>query len=100
VTTDTAAVIVGLELECGVILKATKVNGVYDKDPAKHSDAQKIANLTFQQALSNDEIKVMDKAALGMAMEHHLPIMIFDTMQDGNILRAAQGDSSAGTTIS
>jgi uridylate kinase len=100
VTTDTAAVIVGLELECGVILKATKVNGVYDKDPAKHPDAQKIAALSFQQALSNDEIKVMDKAALGMAMEHSLPIVVFDTMQDGNILKAAQGDTDAGTTIS
>ncbi len=99
VTTDTAAVILGLELDCGAILKATKVDGVYDKDPAHHSDAEKITTLSFQKALSDDAIKVMDKAALGMAMEHKLPIIIFDTMQDGNILKAAQGDSSAGTTI-
>ena len=99
VTTDTAAVILGLELDCGVIMKATKVDGVYDKDPAQHSDAEKMSSLSFQQALSDDAIKVMDKAALGMAMEHELPIVVFDTMQDGNILKVAQGDSSAGTTI-
>jgi uridylate kinase len=99
VTTDTAAVILGLELGCGVVLKATKVDGVYDKDPAAHSDASKISSLSFQQALSDDAIQVMDKAALGMAMEHKLPIIIFESMQDGNILRAAQGDASAGTTI-
>jgi uridylate kinase len=99
VTTDTAAVIVGLELGCDVILKATKVDGVYDKDPAQFSEAQKLNQLSFQQALSDDAIKVMDKAALGMAMEHKLPIVVFSTMQDGNILKAAQGDSSSGTTI-
>jgi uridylate kinase len=54
--------------------------------------------LDFQQALSNDSIKVMDKAALGMAMEHKLPIIVFDTMQADNILKAARGES-AGTTI-
>jgi uridylate kinase len=98
VTTDTAAVILGLELDCGVILKATKVDGVYNKDPEEHPDAQKINTLSFQQALSDDAIKVMDKAALGMAMEHKLPIIVFDTMQADNILKAAQG-ASAGTTI-
>lgn len=98
VTTDTAAVILGLELGCSVILKATKVDGVYNKDPEKHSDAEKINTLDFQQALSNDSIKVMDKAALGMAMEHKLPIIVFDTMQADNILKAARGES-AGTTI-
>lgn len=98
VTTDTAAVILGLELECGVILKATKVDGVYDKDPAKFPDAQKIHKLDFQKALSDDAIKVMDKAALGMAMEHQLPIVVFDAMESGNILKAAQSES-AGTTI-
>lgn len=100
VTTDTAAVILGLELDCGVILKATKVDGVYNKDPAQHSDAEKMSSLSFQQALSDEAIKVMDKAALGMAMEHQLPIIVFDTMKDDNILKAAQGDASAGTTIS
>lgn len=99
VTTDTAAVILGLELDCDVILKATKVDGVYDKDPAKFPEATKIGKLGFQEALSDNDIKVMDKAALGMAMEHKLPIIVFDTMQADNILKAAHGDS-AGTTIS
>lgn len=99
VTTDTAAVIVGLELGCDVIMKATKVDGVYDKDPVQNADAEKLQSLSFQQALSDDAIKVMDKAALGMAMEHQLPIVVFDTMQDGNILKVAQGDTSSGTTI-
>jgi uridylate kinase len=99
VTTDTAAAILALELDCQVVLKATKVNGVYDKDPAHHSDAKKITHMNFEQAVSDEAIKVMDKAAMGMAMEHNLPIVVFDAMQPDTILRAAQGDSS-GTIIS
>ncbi|MDB5170405.1 MAG: pyrH [Candidatus Saccharibacteria bacterium] len=98
-TTDTAAVSLALELGCGVVLKATKVAGVYNKDPSKFDDAQKIDSMSFQQAVSDDSIKVMDKAAMGLAMEHELPIVVFDAMEADNILKAAQGDS-AGTTIS
>ncbi len=98
-TTDTAAVSLALELNCSVVLKATKVDGVYDKDPSKHSDAHKIETMSFQHAVSDNAIKVMDKAAMGLAMEHELPIVIFDAMEADNILKAAQGDS-AGTTIS
>lgn len=98
VTTDTAAVILGLELDCDVVMKATKVDGVYDKDPVQFPDAQKIDKLDFQKAVSDDGIRIMDKAALGMAMEHKLPIVVFDAMKSGNILKAAQGES-AGTTI-
>lgn len=98
VTTDTAAVILGLELGCDVILKATKVSGVYDKDPVKFSDAKKLDKIGFQEAVSDDAIRIMDKAALGMAMEHKLPIIVFDAMKTDNILKATRGDS-AGTTI-
>jgi uridylate kinase len=98
-TTDTAAVSLALELGCDVVMKATKVNGVYDKDPATHDDAKKLSTVTYQQALSDDDIKVMDKAAMGLAMEHRMPIVVFDAMQPDNILHAAAGDS-AGTTIS
>lgn len=98
-TTDTAAVSLALELECGVVLKATKVDGVYDKDPNEYNDAVKIDHMDFQQAVSDNAIKVMDKAAMGLAMEHHLPVVVFDAMQADNILKAAKGDS-AGTTIS
>jgi uridylate kinase len=97
-TTDTAAVSLALELDCEVVLKATKVDGVYDKDPAVFEDAVKIPELSFQDAVSDGAIKVMDKAALGLALEHQLPIMVFDALQDGHILQAAQ-QSPIGTKI-
>lgn len=98
VTTDTAAVILGLELGCDVVLKATKVDGVYDKDPVQFPEAHKLDKLDYQQAVSDDGIRIMDKAALGMAMEHKLPIIVFDATKGDNILKAAKGES-AGTTI-
>jgi uridylate kinase len=98
-TTDTAAVSLALELNCEVVLKATKVDGVYDKDPAHNHDAVKLDTMTFHQAVSDNDIKVMDKAALGLALEHNLPIIVFDAMQEGNIARVASGQA-AGTKIS
>lgn len=97
-TTDTAAASIALELDCDVILKATKVDGIYDKDPNKHDDAKKFDSLTFQQAVENNGIKVMDKAALGLAMEQNVPIIVFNLMQDGNILKAASG-KTIGTKV-
>lgn len=99
VTTDTAAVNLALELDCDVVLKATKVDGVYDKDPAKNPDAKKFESLTFQQAVENPSIKVMDKAALALAMEHGIPILIFDALKQGNIEAAINGET-VGTRIS
>lgn len=98
-TTDTAAVSLALELECQTVLKATKVDGVYDKDPAQHPDAHKVATLSFQDAVSDGAIRVMDKAALGLAMEHDLPIIIFNAMIAGNILQASNRSKDTGTTI-
>lgn len=98
-TTDTAAVSLALELDCEAVLKATKVDGVYDKDPAQHDDARKIESVDFQQAIADDSIKIMDKAAMGLAMEHELPIIVFDALAEGNIQRAAAGDTAVGTTI-
>ena len=98
-TTDTTATSVALELDCDAILKATKVDGIYDKDPNKHDDAKKFDSLTFQQAVESDAIKVMDKAALGLAMEQNIPVVVFDLMQDGNILKAASGEA-IGTKVS
>ncbi len=97
-TTDTAAVELALELSCDVVLKATKVNGVYDKDPQIHSDAVKFDKLTHQQAVENANIKVMDKAALGLAMEHNVPIIIFDALSPGNIIKSLNGED-IGTSI-
>lgn len=98
-TTDTAALSLALELECDVVLKATKVDGVYDKDPAQAPDARKLDAMSFQQAVEDNAIKVMDKAALGLAMEYKLPVIVFDALVEGNIARAAAGES-VGTKIS
>lgn len=97
-THDTGAVNLALELDCEIVLKATKVDGVYDKDPAQHKDAKKLTKLTYQQAVEDGAIKVMDKAAMGLAMEHSMPVVIFDAMQPGQILKVAQGDP-VGTLI-
>ncbi len=97
-TTDTAAVSLGLELSCEVVLKATKVDGVFDSDPATNPDAVKMESLTGDEAVSNPLIRVMDKAALGLATEHHLPIIVFDALKANNILNAATG-KPAGTII-
>ena len=98
-TTDTAAVALALEMDCQIVMKATKVDGVYDKDPAKYDDAKKLDYITFEQAVTDDDIKIMDKAAVGLALEHKLPVIIFDAMKPGNILKAV-GGKSAGTLIS
>jgi len=98
VTTDTAAVSLALELGCDVVLKGTKVDGVYDKDPAEFSDAVKLDKVTFQQAVEENSIKVMDKAAMGLAMEHKLPIIVFKAMEDGNLLKVINGEV-VGTLI-
>lgn len=97
-THDTAAVNVALELGCDVVLKATKVDGVYDKDPARHDDAIKHHNLTHHQALVSDEINVMDNAAISLAMENHLPVIVFDLLGRGNIQKILQGEK-IGTLI-
>jgi uridylate kinase len=98
-TTDTAAVVLALEMDCDVVLKATKVDGVYDKDPAKFSDATKLDTVSYQQAVSDGAITIMDKAAMGLAMEHHMPLVIFDALKPDNIARVADGEA-VGTSIS
>lgn len=97
-TTDTAALNLALELECQVVVKTTKVDGVYNKDPAHHSDAVRFDTISYHDALSNPDIAVMDKAALGLAMEQHIPVIICDLLTDGNIARATRGES-VGTLV-
>lgn len=99
VTTDTAAVLAASELDCDVVLKATKVDGVYDKDPAKHSDARRFDKLTLQEALEKPGVKVMDKTALAMAHEQQMPIIVFDLLTEGNVANAASG-KNVGTLVS
>ncbi|HET7302334.1 MAG TPA: UMP kinase [Candidatus Saccharimonadales bacterium] len=98
-THDTAAVNLGLELGCDVVLKATKVDGVYDKDPVKFNDAKRFEKLDYQQALESSAITVMDKSAIGLAMEQHMPVIVLDAMADSNIFKAASG-TQVGTYIS
>lgn len=97
ITTDTAAVSAALELGCDVVLKATKVDGIYDKDPLKHTDAIKQDSMTHQQALASPTVQVMDKAALGMASDAGMPIIIFK-LDEGAIAQAASG-SPTGTQV-
>ena len=91
ITTDTAAVSLALELDCEAVLKATKVDGVYDKDPNKFKDAIRFTNLSFKEALSNTNIQVMDKAALGLAMDHKMKVIVFDSFGIDNLLKVVQG---------
>lgn len=97
-TTDTAAVSLALELSCLVVLKATKVDGIYDKDPHKYPNAKKLEYISFEQALGDNAIMVMDKAAMGLAMEHNLPIIIFNALEKGNMLNVIK-DQRIGTRI-
>ncbi len=97
-TTDTAAVSLALELGCDVVIKTTKVDGVFDKDPEKHQDAKKFEKVSYQQAVENSEIKIMDKAAMGLAMDHGMPIVVCKLEPSGNITRAIRGEI-VGTLI-
>lgn len=99
VTTDTAAITAALELNCDAVLKATKVDGVYDKDPTLHADAKKHTELSHNDALKNDQINVMDNAAISLAMENHLPVIVFDLLGKDNIKKIVQGEK-IGTLIS
>ncbi|MDD5549288.1 MAG: UMP kinase, partial [Sulfurovaceae bacterium] len=90
-TTDTAATLRASEIEAGVLIKATKVDGVYDKDPNKFDDAIKLDELTYDEALS-DHIKVMDDTAIALAKENSLPIIVCNMFQRGNLLSIAKGD--------
>jgi len=84
-TTDTAATLRAVEIGAEVIVKATKVDGVYDKDPEKFSDAKKLHELTYDQALS-DHIKVMDDTSIALAKDNKLPIVVCDMFKKGNLL--------------
>lgn len=98
-THDSAAVLVALELGCEVVLKSTKVDGIYDRDPNKFDDAKKFETLDYQQAVENSDIKVMDKAAFGLAMEQKMPVVVFDLEKEDNILKASLG-KPIGTKVS
>ncbi len=97
-TTDTAAALRALEIGAQCLFKGTKVDGVYDKDPSVHKDAVKFQRLTYHDVIEKD-LRVMDHAAISLAMDAGLPVFVFNMTQEGNILRALGGDESIGSLV-
>jgi len=90
-TTDTAASLRAMEIGAEVIFKATRVDGVYDADPEKHPNARRFDELTYIDVL-NRQLQVMDATAISLCMDNSMPILVFNLMQRGNILRAVRGE--------
>ena len=96
-TTDSGGALRALEIHADILAKGTKVNGVYDKDPAKFDDAVKYDKISFDETLSKD-LRVMDAAALSLCRENDLPIIVFNILEDGNIKRMVNGEE-IGTIV-
>ena len=96
-TTDTAGSLRAIEMKADVILKGTRVDGVYDSDPEKNPNAVKFEKISFQDCISKN-LKVMDMTAFTLCMENKLPIIVFDMNQPGNLLRVVQG-GEVGTLV-
>ncbi|MGD1902309.1 MAG: UMP kinase [Geitlerinemataceae cyanobacterium] len=96
-TTDTTAALRAAEIDADVIFKATKVDGVYDSDPAKNPDAKRFESLTYNHVLAND-LRVMDSTAIALCKENDIPIVVFDLFERGNISRAVAGET-VGTIV-
>jgi len=97
VTTDTAAALRARELEANVVMKATKVDGIYSDDPQKNPHAIRYDRISFQDVLSQ-RLQVMDAQAFHHCMEHNIPILVFDFQKSGNIAKAARGEA-IGTLV-
>jgi uridylate kinase len=97
-TTDTTAALRALEIEADVLLKATKVDGIYEADPLENPDAKKYDRLDYLEALNEKGIDVMDNTALTLCMDNKLPIIVFDLLKEGNIERVVRGDK-IGTLV-
>lgn len=96
-TTDTAAALRSMELKANAIFKATKVNGIYDKDPVKHPDATMFKSLTYIEVLQR-RLNVMDSAAISLCMDHNMPIVVFNLFTKGNMNRVILGED-IGTIV-
>ncbi|MBA4729296.1 MAG: UMP kinase [Deltaproteobacteria bacterium TMED126] len=97
-TTDTAASLRALEINAEIILKATKVNGVYDKDPHKYKNAKMFKNLKYMQVLEK-ELEIMDSTAISLCKDNNIPICVFNLFERNNIKKIVQG-KKVGTTVS
>jgi uridylate kinase len=98
-TTDSAAALRALEIEAEVILKGTKVDGIYTADPMLDPTAVKYDRVTYQEVLEK-QLKVMDSSAISLCMDNNLPIMVFNMRESENIVKAVCGDLSIGTLVS
>ena len=96
-TTDTAAVLRAIEINAEVILKGTRVDGIYTSDPEKNEDAVKFENITFKDVL-NKGLKVMDMTAFTLSEENNLPIIVFDMNKEGNLVKVVAGEK-VGTLV-
>ena len=96
-TTDTAGVLRAIELGADVVLKGTKVDGVYDDDPAKNPSAKRFESLSYRDVLNRD-LKVMDATAISLSRENDLPIVVFDVTRRGDLLRIVEGEP-VGTLV-
>jgi len=96
-TTDTAAALRAAEIGADVVMKATKVDGVYDKDPVAHADAVFFNELSFDEVMQRD-LKVMDMTAVTLCRDNAIPILVYNMLKPGNILKAVQGEP-VGTII-
>ena len=96
-TTDTAAALRAIEMETNVVIKATKVDGIYDKDPVKYPDAKKYETVTYNEVLAKD-LKVMDATAISLCRENKLPIIVFNSLDEGNLKKVIMGEH-IGTTV-
>ena len=96
-STDTAAVLRAIEIDAEIVMKATKVDGVYDKDPKVYPDAKKFDTLSYMDVLNN-QLRVLDSTATSLCMEQNLPLQVLDIFATGNIKRAIAGEK-IGTVI-
>lgn len=99
VTTDSGASLHALELHCDVLMKATKVDGIYDKDPVKNSSAKRFKTMSFKDAIEMDEVQIMDTAALAMCKENDMPVMVFNLFDNDQLEKAIDGED-IGTYVS
>lgn len=96
-TTDTAAALRGVEIHADLLIKATKVDGIYDSDPKKNPNAKKIENLTYMDAIAR-QLAVMDTTAITLCMENHLPLMVLNLWEDNALIKAVYGEK-VGTLV-
>jgi len=97
-TTDSAAALRALEIKADIILKATKVDGVYSADPMADATAERYSEITYQAVLER-QLKVMDASAISLCMDNNLPIVVFNMRQPGNISRVVLGETGVGTRV-